>query len=63
MEPCLRRLLIDIQCNQLTGLTRCSSCHNNILLPADRIGHWQSGLALAQLYLRQNLTAALVMCF
>ena len=61
MERYLERLLIDSQGNQLTCFTRRSCSHNDVLLSADRIGHWHSCLALAQVYRRENLPGALVM--
>ena len=57
----LERLLIDSQGNQLAGLPGHSRCHNDALLPADRIGHGDSRLALAKVDLRHDLPGALVM--
>ena len=57
----LKRLLIDSQGNHLAGLPGRSRCHNDSLLPADRIGHEDSRLALVQVDLRHDLPGALVM--
>ena len=61
MERYLERLLIDSQGNQLTGLTRRSRCHNDVLLSTDRVSHRHTRLALTQLDLCHDLPGALVM--